>query len=61
MKTVPHCLLILLGCLVALPGAVSRAADADLGITLRARLTGLEEVPPIFTPRQRHVSRHAQR
>jgi hypothetical protein len=33
-----------------LTGSVSRAADDDTVIALRARLTGLEEVPPIFTP-----------
>ena len=50
MKIVQRSLLILVGCLLTLPGAVSRAADNDTVITLRARLTGLEEVPPIFTP-----------
>jgi hypothetical protein len=50
MKARQRFLLILVGGLLALPGAVSRAADADLELTLRARLTGLEEVPPIFTP-----------
>jgi CHRD domain-containing protein len=35
---------------LALTGSVSRAADDDTVIVLRARLTGLEEVPPIFTP-----------
>jgi hypothetical protein len=50
MKIVQRSLLILVGCLLTLPGAISRAADDGAVITLRARLTGLAEVPPIFTP-----------
>jgi CHRD domain-containing protein len=37
-------------CVVALTGALSRAADDDATLALRARLSGLQEVPPIFTP-----------
>jgi CHRD domain len=50
MKPMQCFLFILAGGLLALPSAIGHAADADLGITLRARLTGLAEVPPIFTP-----------
>jgi CHRD domain len=49
MKTSLRRLLILVGCLLMLTSAVSRAAHDDTVISLRARLTGLEEVPPIFT------------
>jgi len=51
MQTVHRYLLIILvGGLLTLPGAVSRAADEAHKVILRARLTGLEEVPPISTP-----------
>jgi hypothetical protein len=50
MKTLLRNLLIWVGCVLALTGSVSRAADDDTVITPRARLKGLKEVPPIFIP-----------
>jgi CHRD domain len=50
MKTVQRTMLILVGCCLALTGGLHRAAADEAELTLRARLTGLEEVPPIFTP-----------
>ena len=50
MKTLLRSLCMLVGCVLVLTASVSRAAADDTVIALRARLTGLAEVPPIFTP-----------
>jgi hypothetical protein len=50
MKTAQLTMLILVGCCLTLTGVLNRATADEAELTLRARLTGLEEVPPIFTP-----------